>query len=68
MIASFTGLLLTVVLSGWRYKEQKNKAENLKNDFFTWLQTHLLPVLSQNTSSSIYSLQANLLKFNDLFY
>jgi hypothetical protein len=67
MIASFTGLLLTVVLSGWRYKGAKTKAENLKNDFFTWLQTHLLPVLSQNTSSSIYSLQANLLKFNDTF-
>lgn len=67
MIASFTGLLLTVVLSGWKYKGAKTKAENLKNDFFTWLQTHLLPVLSQNTSSSIYSLQANLLKFNDTF-
>jgi hypothetical protein len=67
MIASFTGLLLTVVLSGWRYKGAKTTAENLKNDFFTWLQTHLLPVLSQNTSSSIYSLQANLLKFNDTF-
>jgi hypothetical protein len=64
MIASFTGLLLTVLLSGWKYK---TKAEGLKNDFFTWIQTHLLPVLSQNISSSIYSLQANLLKFNDTF-
>jgi chromosome segregation ATPase len=67
MIASFTGLLLTVLLSGWRYKGAKTKAEGLKNDFFTWIQTHLLPVLSQNISSSIYSLQANLLKFNDTF-
>ena len=67
MIASFTGLLLTVILSGWRYKGAKTQAESLKNDFFTWIQTSLLPVLSQNVSSSIYSLQANLLKFNDTF-
>jgi hypothetical protein len=67
MIASFTGLLLTVLLSGWKYKGAKVEAESLKNDFFTWVQTHLLPVLSQNISSSIYSLQANLLKFNDTF-
>lgn len=67
MIASFIGLLLTVVLSGYKYKGAKLHAEGLKNDFFTWIQTQLLPVLSQNISSSIYSLQANLLKFNDTF-
>ena len=67
MIASFIGLLLTVVLSGYKYKGAKLYAEGLKNDFFTWIQTQLLPVLSQNISSSIYSLQANLLQFNDTF-
>lgn len=67
MIASFVGLLLTIILSGWKYKGAKTQAESLKNDFFTWIQTNLLPVLSQNISSSIYSLQANLLKFNDTF-
>ncbi|SFQ43953.1 coiled-coil domain-containing protein [Flavobacterium akiainvivens] len=67
MIASFIGLLLTVVLSGYKYKGTKLYAEGLKNDFFTWIQTQLLPVLSQNISSSIYALQANLLKFNDTF-
>ena len=67
MIASFIGLLLTVILSGYKYKGAKLQAEGLKNDFFTWIQTQLLPVLSQNISSSIYSLQANLLKFNDTF-
>jgi hypothetical protein len=45
MIASFTGLLLTVSLAG-DIKEQNNKAEK-KNDFYLF--THLLPVLSQNT-------------------
>lgn len=67
MIASFVGLFFTVLLSGWKYKGAKLLAEGLKNDFFTWIQTQLLPVLSQNISSSIYSLQANLLNFNDTF-
>jgi len=67
MIASFMGLLFTVILSGWKYKGAKLHAEGLKNDYFTWIQTQLLPVLSQNISSSIYSLQANLLNFNDTF-
>src|SRR5690606_24553904 len=67
MIASFVGLLLTIILSGWLYKGAKTEAEGRKNDFFTWIQTNLLPVLSQNVSSSIYSLQANLVKFNDNF-
>lgn len=67
MIASFVGLLLTTYLSGWLFKGAKNDAESLKNQFFSWAQTYLLPVLSQNTSSSLYSLQANLLKFNDTF-
>lgn len=67
MIASFVGLLLTTTLSGWLFKGAKNKAESLKNNFFSWIQTSLLPVLSQNTTSSLYSLQANLVKFNDTF-
>lgn len=67
MIASFIGLLFTVILSGYKYKGAKLQAEGFKNEFFTWIQTQLLPVLSQNISSSIYSLQANLLKFNDTF-
>mgnify|MGYP001369370290 FL=1 len=67
MVASFTGLLCTVYLSGWEYKGARLFSETSKNDFFSWVQTQLLPVLSQNISSSIYSLQANLLKFNDTF-
>jgi hypothetical protein len=67
MIASFMGLLFTVLLTGYFYKGAKAIAESTKNDFFTWIQTQLLPILSQNTTSSIYSLQANLLKFNDTF-
>lgn len=67
MIASFVGLLMTVVLSGWYYKGAKTEVLKYKNDFYSWIQTQLLPILSQNTTSSIYSLQANLIKFNDTF-
>jgi len=67
MIASFIGLSMTVYLSGYFYKGAKTSVLKSKNDFFSWIQTRLLPVLSNNTSSSIYSLQANLLKFNDTF-
>lgn len=67
MIAGFVGLLFTVIASGFMYKGAKAKAESQKNDFYTFIQTDLLPVLSQNVTSSIYSLQTNLLKFNDTF-
>lgn len=67
MIASFVGLLMTVVLSGWYYKGAKTEVLRSKNEFYSWIQTRLLPILSQNTTSSIYSLQANLLKFNETF-
>ncbi|WP_267740799.1 hypothetical protein [Myroides injenensis] len=67
MIASFVGLLLTTYLSGWLFKGSRNSAEFLKNQFFSWIQTNLLPVLSQNTASSIYLLQSNLMKFNETF-
>lgn len=63
MIASVTGLALTIAGNYFFFRARK-KVEHQKHDFFTFIQTQLLPILSKNTSSSIYSLQANLLKFN----
>lgn len=63
MIASVVGLFLTIIGNYLFFKARK-QVEHQKHDFFTFIQTRLLPLLSQNTSSSIYSLQANLLKFN----
>lgn len=63
MGASVLGLLLTII-SNYLFFRARKQVEHQKNDFFTFIQTRLLPILSQNTSSSIYSLQANLLKFN----
>lgn len=63
MFASVSGLALTI-LSNYFFFRARKQVEHQKHDFFTFIQTRLLPILSKNTSSSIYSLQANLLKFN----
>ncbi len=67
MIASAIGLCLTIYTSGYLYKGAKQKVEELKNKFYTFIQSQLLPKLSANTASSLYTLQNNLLKFNDDF-
>lgn len=67
MIASFVGLFLTVVTSGYFFKGAKTEVEARKNDFYTFIQTDLLPLLNQNINSTLYSLQNNLHRFNDEF-
>jgi hypothetical protein len=64
MIASFVGLLLTTVNSGFFYKGSKALLENRKNEFYTFLQTELLPILSQNDVSGMHLLQQNFIEFN----
>jgi hypothetical protein len=64
MVASFTGLLLTVVHSGIFYRLAKAVGERRKNEFFTFIQVELLPLLNGNINATLYSLQANLLTFN----
>jgi predicted nucleic acid-binding Zn-ribbon protein len=63
MFASVSGLALTI-LSNYFFFRARRQVEHQKHGFFTFIQTRLLPILSKNTSSSIYSLQTNLLKFN----
>jgi hypothetical protein len=67
MIASLVGLGFTIYGTGFLFKGAKQKVDEYKNDFYSFVQAQLLPKLSENTSSSIYSLQNNLLKFNDDF-
>jgi len=66
MSASFIGLLFTVLNSGY-YKTARKEVEIAKNDFYTFIQTELLPILNQSVSSSVYMLHTNLVKFNDNF-
>jgi hypothetical protein len=67
MIASFTGLLFTVSNSGFAFKGAKNQVEGLKNDFFTFLQTELLPVLTESVNSGIIGLNRNIERFGTSF-
>lgn len=67
MIASCLGLLLTTLASGFVYRGAKAKVEGLKNDFYTFIQTELLPSVSNNAANSLQTLQANLSKFNTGF-
>lgn len=67
MIASFTGLFLTILNSGWIFKSSRNLAESRKNEFYTFIQIELLPIINQGLASTLESLQRNLLKFNKEF-
>ena len=64
MTASAYGLYLTIRNSVERYKGAKSIVETRKNDFYTFIQTHLLPVLSQNVTTGFQTLQLNIQKFN----
>ncbi|GAA3944077.1 hypothetical protein GO495_22650 [Chitinophaga oryziterrae] len=67
MIASFTGLLCTLAGNSFFFKRAKRKVEDSRNEFYTFIQTDLMPLLNQNINSTLYSLQNNLHKFNDEF-
>ncbi|MBC9934187.1 hypothetical protein [Chitinophaga qingshengii] len=67
MVASLCGLFLTVLHTGYFFKGAKLLVEDKKNDFYTFIQTELLPLLNQNINSTLFSLQHNLHKFNEEF-
>ncbi len=67
MIASFAGLLLTVLNSGVFLRISKSRLEARKNDFYTFIQTELMPVVNQDFNSTLSTLQRNLFEFNREF-
>jgi hypothetical protein len=67
MIASFVGLFLTVLNSAWLFKSSKRIVEELKNDFYTFVQVNLLPTINNGMASTFESLQRNLIRFNEEF-
>lgn len=67
MIASFFGLFFTIINSGWVFKDSRSLVEAKKNDFFTFIQIELLPLINQGLASTLESLQRNLIKFNNEF-
>lgn len=67
MIASFTGLILTIINSGRNFKGSRSLVEARKNEFYTFIQVELLPIMNQGLASTFESLQRNLMKFNGEF-
>lgn len=67
MIASFMGLMLTIINSGWVFKGSRSYSEARKNEFYTFIQIELLPIINQGLASTLKSLQRNLLQFNSEF-
>ena len=66
MGASLVGIICTTVIS-WNTKNATSIVEARKNEFYSWLQTELLPVLSGNAVNALYLLQQNLMSFNRTF-
>lgn len=67
MTSSFVGLLLTVISTVRFNSRIKRESQSSKNEFYAWLQEEILPVLSKDLASGMYSLQANLNQFNRSF-
>ncbi len=67
MIASFYGLGWTVYNSSFNHKSARIEVEDAKNDFYTFMQIELLPIINKSISSSVHHLHTNLVKFNEDF-
>lgn len=66
MIASLCGIVLTVLTTN-KYKESRSQAENLKNEFISWMQSTLFPALPNDISLAMTQLVSDLEDFNDKF-
>lgn len=67
MIASFWGLLLTIVNSGWVFRGSRSLVEAGKNEFYTFVQIELLPIINNGMAATLQSLQRNLHIFKEDF-
>ena len=65
MIASFVGIFFTT-RSSWCSKTAEAEVEEGKNDFYTWIQTELLPNIG-GMENTLVTLQQNLMTFNRSF-
>jgi hypothetical protein len=66
MIASLAGLCMTV-LTSWFFKGAKSEVEQNKNQFYTMIQSELLPVLNKSVYSSLFDLQRGFADFAQSF-
>jgi len=67
MVGSGVGLLFTLI-GNYYLKEARTENDTQKNQYYTWLQTHLLPNLHDDVSNSLSNLKTVLDSFNSLFF
>lgn len=67
MIASFLGLILTVINQALFYKRMTFRLSRNKNEFYDLLQRDLLPRMGQGIANTLKSFQQNLDLFNIKF-
>ncbi len=67
MIASLFGLGLTTWSNSFSFKEAKVKRDRNKNDYYTFLQAELLPILNRDLSNSLITLKGTLERFSKTF-
>ncbi|MBC3539704.1 hypothetical protein ACFSC6_21555 [Rufibacter sediminis] len=66
MAGSFCGLLFTM-MGNYALKNARSARDRQKNDYYTFLQTHLLPKLNSDMSASLGNLKSVLDSFNKDF-
>jgi len=67
MLASLFGLLFTTIHSGFLFKSAKIAVERSKNIFFGYLQTELVPTLTDGLLDTLRQFQGNFQQFNQEF-
>ena len=67
MSVSCIGLALTLFNSGFKFKMARIIVDRSKNSFFNFLQTELLPVLSESMNTGIINLNRRLENFGKTF-
>lgn len=67
MVASFFGLLLTVINNSKNFKEAKATCDERKNSFYNFLQVELLPHLGNSLFDALDRLKYNINDFNKKF-
>lgn len=67
MVASFFGLLLTVLNNSKNFREAKAICDERKNSFYNFLQVELLPHLGNSLFDALDRLKSNINDFNKKF-
>lgn len=66
MIASFLGVMFTAISTS-KYKEARGEMLKMKNKFLSWIQTKVMPNMSDDLTGALTKMANDLNKFNSTF-